>query len=359
MKQRSDLYRQYLIWGLSGPILFLNLWVLGQLFQYFEQVLTIVTVSAIFGLLLSYPVRWLEKRRIHRLIAALLVLIVVVSLVVLLGFTVVPLVFEQATQLLNALPAWLEQLTQQLSWVQQFALKHNLNINLSQFFNQLEQIAQTMVSWLPGLAIGTLGRLFDTILVIVLAIYMLLYGQQMWRGLINLLPTPLGPAFDKSLQFNVQQFFITQVLLALLMMLGLIPIFVLLKVKFALLFALIIGLFELIPFIGAALGILLVTLLTLLQGAWLALWVTLAAIALQQVKDNLIAPRLLGQFIGLNPIWIFVALLIGGRIAGILGVLLAIPIAGTIKGTIEQLRTQSSPIITNASENATPTSIVE
>jgi predicted PurR-regulated permease PerM len=359
MKQRPDIYRQYLIWGLSGPILFLNFWVLGQLFQYFEQPIAIVTVSAILGLLLSYPVYWLEKHHIRRAIATSLVLVVVVSLVILLGSTVVPLVLEQATQLLNAFPEWAEKLTAQLSWFQKLALRYNFRIELDKFFTQLEQIAQTMVSWLPGLAIGTLGRLFDTVLVIVLAIYMLLYGQQMWRGLIDLLPVPLGPAFDKSFQFNVQQFLFSQFLLALLMMLGLIPIFILLKVKFALLFALIIGIFELIPFIGATLGILLVTLLALLQGFWLAVWVALAAIVLQQVRDNLIAPRLLGQFTGLNPIWIFVALLLGARIGGILGVLLAIPIAGTIKGTIEQLRTQASPIITHASENGTSSNAVE
>jgi predicted PurR-regulated permease PerM len=59
---------------------------------------------------------------------------------------------------------------------------------------------------------------------------------------------------------------------------------------------------------------------------------------LQQIKDNLIAPKLMGEFTGLNPIWIFVSLLLGARIAGILGVLLAIPIAGTIKSTVEALR---------------------
>jgi predicted PurR-regulated permease PerM len=78
--------------------------------------------------------------------------------------------------------------------------------------------------------------------------------------------------------------------------------------------------------------------LTLLQGFWSVFWVAIAAIALQQIRDNLIAPRLLGRFIGLNPIWIFVSLLLGARIAGVSGVILAIPIAGTIKGTVEQLR---------------------
>jgi predicted PurR-regulated permease PerM len=324
--------------------LFLNFWILGQLFQYFEQVITIVVVGAIFALLLSYPVHWLIQRRVSRLLAILLVLTLVVSAIVLLGFTVIPLVVEQANQLLIALPEWLDGATRQLSWLQQLALRHKISLDFDQIVKQLEQFTQTLVASLPGLAIGTLGRLIDLILIVVLALYMLLYGAQMWNGLIDLLPSTFGQAFNRSLQFNARQFFMSQFLLALFMLLGLIPLFVLLQVKFALLFALIVALFELIPFIGAALGILLVTLLTLVQGFWVALWVALSAIVLQQIRDNLIAPRLLGQFIGLNPIWIFIALLIGGRVAGVLGVLLAIPVAGTIKGTVEQLRSKASPV---------------
>jgi predicted PurR-regulated permease PerM len=345
MSQPLDLYRRYLVWGVSGPLIFLNFWVLGQLFAYFEQFITILVTASILGLLLSYPVRALEKRRVGRLIAILLVLVLVVATVVLLGVTVIPLVLDQANQLLDALPEWLDRTKQQLLWLQEFAQQRRVNIDFNQLAIQLEKLAQTMVTGLPGLAIGTLGRLLDAVLIIVLALYMLLYGAQMWWGLIDLLPSRFGRAFSQSIQFNVQQFFISQVLLAFLMLLGLIPVFVLLRVNYALLFALIIGLFELIPFIGATVGIGLVTLLTLLQGFWAAFWVAIAAIALQQVRDNLIAPRLLGRFIGLNPIWIFVSLLLGARIAGVLGVILAIPIAGTIKGTVEQLRISSSIVL--------------
>ncbi|MGB8703001.1 MAG: AI-2E family transporter [Thermosynechococcaceae cyanobacterium] len=354
MRKRSDIYLRYVVWGLSGPLIFLNAWILSLLFQFFEQVVTITTIAAILALLLSYPVRWLEKQRLNRILSILFVLTLVLAVFVLLGFTVIPLVLDQATQLLNALPEWLNGASQRLDWFQKLAQQHRLQIDLGQIITQLETTVQTLVSMLPGLAIGTLGRLFDSILVVVLTIYMVLYGPQMWRGLIDLLPAKLGQAFNKSLQFNVQQFFISQVLLALFMLTGLIPIFVLLQVKFALLFALLIGLFELIPFIGATFGILLVTLLTLLQGGWMALWVALSAIALQQIKDNLVAPRLLGQFIGLNPIWIFVSLLVGARIGGVLGVILAIPIAGTIKDTVEQLRTK--PIPTLAGKTGTPLS---
>jgi predicted PurR-regulated permease PerM len=315
-------------------------------------VITIVVVAAIFAILLSYPVHWLKQRRIRQFPAILMVLMVVISGVGLLGFTVIPLVSNQATQLLTLLPDWLSGVGKQLSGVQQFALSRGVKIDLNQFIEQLGQLNQTIISWLPGLAIGTLGRLVDMSLIVVLALYMLLHGQRMWRGLVDFLPPKLGKALDRSLQFNLRQFFISQFLLALFMLLGLIPIFLLLRIKFALLFALLVGLSNLIPFIGATLGIFLVTLLTLLQGVWPAVWVGITAIALQQFKDNVISPRLLGKFTGLNPIWIFVALLIGARIAGVLGVILAIPIAGTIAGTIEQLKAQSSVILNPVDDTA-------
>jgi predicted PurR-regulated permease PerM len=116
------------------------------------------------------------------------------------------------------------------------------------------------------------------------------------------------------------------------------PIFLFLRVPFALLFAIIIGISELIPFIGATLGIGLVTLLVFLQTWWLAFPVAMVAIIMQQIKDNILSPKLLGNFIGLNPLWIFIAILMGFEIAGLLGTLVAVPIAGTIKGTFDAIK---------------------
>lgn len=122
------------------------------------------------------------------------------------------------------------------------------------------------------------------------------------------------------------------------MVVSLTPVFLILKVPFALLFAILIGISQLIPFIGATLGIGLVTFLILLQNWWLATQVAVAAIIIQQIKDNLLGPKLLGDFIGVNPIWIFVAILMGFEIAGLLGTLVAVPIAGTIKGTFDAIK---------------------
>lgn len=126
-----------------------------------------------------------------------------------------------------------------------------------------------------GFALGTLSGLIEAVLVVVLAFYMLLYGDRMWHGLINLLPPHIGLPLSASLRLNFQNFFLTQLLLGLFMFVALTPIFVILKVPFALLFALLVGTAELIPFIGATLGIGTVTLLVLFQNGWLAVQVAL------------------------------------------------------------------------------------
>lgn len=134
------------------------------------------------------------------------------------------------------------------------------------------------------------------------------------------------------------------------MVLFLIPTFLILQIKFALLFVLIIGLLEVVPLFGATVGIGLVTLLVFgLQGFLPAVQVVVASVVFQQITDNIIAPRLRGDFTGLNPIWIIIALLIGGRVAGFIGVVLAMPIAATIKSTIETMRmSEDYPRVSNS-----------
>ncbi|HEY9814029.1 MAG TPA: AI-2E family transporter, partial [Candidatus Sericytochromatia bacterium] len=90
-----------------------------------------------------------------------------------------------------------------------------------------------------------------------------------------------------------------------------------------------------IPFIGASLGIATVTVIVIFINWWLALKVLVVAIALQQVKDNLVAPRIMGNLTGLSPVIIFVSLLLGAKLGGILGVILAIPLTGVFKSLAE------------------------
>lgn len=335
----AELIRRYLLYGLSGPIIVLNLWVLSQVFKYFEGLITFTILSIILALILDYLVRLFERFNLNRTQAVLVVLFLFLVSFVVLGFTLIPIVIAQATQLIQGLPALLEAGNRNIIWLQDFINQHKLPFDLNQINSQINNQTQLILADLPELAINTVGQIFATILLIVLAFYMLLYGERCWKGVINLLPAKLGNALSTSLKQQFHQFFLSQLLLAIVMVLFLIPTFLVLQIKFALLFVLVIGLLEVVPLFGATIGIGLVTLLVLgLQGFLPAVQVVVASVFFQQITDNIIAPRVRGDFTGLNPIWIIIALLIGGRVAGFIGVVLAMPIAATIKSTIETMR---------------------
>lgn len=343
--RRSSPLQRLLIYGLSGPIVALNVWLLSVLFRYFQNPITILSLAAILAFLLNYPVRLFERARITRIQAVIIVLLVTLTLLGILAVTLVPMLVDQTIQLLNKIPDWLTASQANLQYWENLAKERRLPLDLRIVSNQINASIQNVVQQLASGAVGVAGTLLsgllNFVLVVVLAFYMLVYGDRIWYGLINLLPPKIRVPLTTSLLLNFQNFFFSQLLLGLFMIFVLTPIFIGLKVPFALLFAILIGVSELIPFIGATLGIGLVTLLVLLQNWWLAVQVAIAAIIMQQIKDNVLAPRLLGNFIGLNPIWIFVAILMGYEIAGLLGTLVSVPIAGTIKGTFDALKSEN------------------
>jgi predicted PurR-regulated permease PerM len=345
MRRFPDLQR-LLSLGLTGPIVALNIWLISQVFRYFEGLITLLVASAILAFLLNYPVRLFQKIHLSRSQAVTIVLFLTVTVLVIAGVTLLPVIVDQTIQLFNRIPNWLEASAKNLKALDVMAKERNLPLDLQGFSQRINDQIQSQLNPLAqqavGLALGTLNWALSSTFLLVLAFYMLLDGNRLWRGAIKRLPHQYGVAIGNSLQNNFHNFFISQILLAVFVMVALLPIFLALQVPFALLFVVLIGISEIIPLVGPALGIGLVLLLLLLQNPWMMVQVAIATTILQQVRDNILAPKLMGDFTGLNPIWIFIALLIGLQIAGFLGIVVAVPIAGTIKGTLDAIQEQSA-----------------
>jgi predicted PurR-regulated permease PerM len=200
---------------------------------------------------------------------------------------------------------------------------------------EVRERAQTIAAQGFGLVLGTVNWTLDLVLILVISFYMLLDGERVWRGLVSFFSPQIRTCLTDSLRRNLRQFFAGQLLLGLFMAVVLSLAFLWLRVPFFLLFAVFIGVMEVIPFIGATLGIATVSVVVAFIDWWLALQVLGVAIATQQVKDNLLAPRLMGNLTGLSPVIIFTSLLLGAKIAGLLGVILAIPLTGVVKSIAE------------------------
>lgn len=310
--------------------------------SYFGELLSILLTSGLIAFLLNYPVAALE-RFLPRTAAALLVYLATAIAFTLVVLIVVPPVFIQARQLVTNLPSLVASAETQLTEFQAWSLEHNLPFDVRVLGQQglewlqakAEAIATQGVTKGLSLVVGTFNWVLDLILILVISFYMLLDGTRVWQSLTRIFSVRIRTGLTESLQRNLQQFVSGQLLLGLFMATSLTLAFLALRVPFFLLFSVFIGLMEVIPFIGATLGIGTVAIVVAFIDGWLAVQVLAAAVAIQQVKDNIISPRIMGSLTGLSPVVIFASLLLGAKLGGLLGVILAIPLTGVVKSLVE------------------------
>ncbi len=332
---------QWLTIALAFPLTILNGWVLLQVVDYFQPLVSIVVAAIILAFVLDYPIKFFQKQGANRYLAIGGALLLAIVLVVALAFTLVPLILEQIDELVHILPVWIDSGTQQLQALQNWATTQPLPANLSslptQILDKLSNQLQSFTGKIVSLAVDTIGTFVNVLLTVVLTIYMVLNGQSLWDGLFQWLPQHIAIKIRQSLREDFQNYFIGQATVGAVLSVVLILIFLGLKVPLALLFGLAIGFCALFPF-GTGIGITIVSLLIGLKNFWLGVEVLVVSIAVDQVNANFIAPRLLGSLTGLNPVWVVISLLLGIKLGGVLGLLLAIPIASFIKDMADSWR---------------------
>lgn len=321
-------------------------WVTLRAMSYVGELISILITAGLIAFLLNYAVTVLRPF-IPRNLAAILVYLLAGFAVVLLALTLVPLVFNQARQLVTNLPSLLESAQEQLNSFQAWSLERNLpfdvRILVSQLLVRVQAQAEAIASKGLGLVVGTFNWFLDLILILVLSFYLLIDGERVWLAITSIFSPQIRSGLTEALKRNLQRFVSGQLLLGLFMAVALTLAFWALRVPFFLLFAVFIGLMEVIPFVGATLGIVTVAILVAFIDWWLALQVTAVAVAIQQVKDNLVAPRIMGRLTGLSPVIIIVSLLIGAQFGGLLGVILAVPLTGVAKSLAEIILDPSLP----------------
>ena len=330
---------------LAAPLIVLNVWAIAQIFDYFREILVAVIVASLLAFLLSYPVSWLKRLGVKQGLASVFVLLSAVILFLTVGITILPLVIEQAQQLVIKLPEWFDSGRGQLLMLdgrfENWGLPFNLDGLIEQVNDRLklrfEQIAGEALNLTFGVALFTANKLLDIVLAIVLTFYLLQHGDDVWDGIIGWLPSKIQRLFSETLRLSFRNYFLGQFIIATFMGLALTVIYLVVQVPFGLLFGITIGLAALIPF-GGTVGIVVVTLLVGLRDVSIAVKVLALSALVQQLVENVLAPRVLGSFTGLNPFWVFISLLSGARVGGLLGVIVAVPVAVVVKEAFTAMR---------------------
>jgi predicted PurR-regulated permease PerM len=334
MIERISKLPKWLTIGLVVPLLVLNGWLIILAFEYFESLITIFITATLVSFILDYPVRFIEQQNVRRAIAILLVLLIGILLLGIIGVTVIPILLNQLNGLLERLPSYVASGSEQAQVFEAWAEERNLPLSISSLVvDSLTRITyqlQQLSGQILGSFFSVVGSLLDLLLTIVLTFYMLLHGNELWEDVFQFFPSNSRQNIRDALKRTFNNYFVGQLTVASVMGVSITITFLIIQIPFALLFGLVVGLMALFPF-GAALSISLVSFLMALKSFWLGLKVLAISFVIEQIVESVIAPRLLGEFTGLNPVLVLVSLFIGAQLGGFLGLILAVPIASFIK----------------------------
>jgi predicted PurR-regulated permease PerM len=316
-------------------LFFASGWALVTLFQYFEYVIFIFAFSAVLALVLNYPMQFLERfvgRNFALAIVIVSSLILIVAAVVAIGLTLT----TQLQQLANLLLQTLNDTNNPLDQLQRVLAARNIPLDLNAIESQLRNAFVSGLNWVLGSLPMLLQNYITFIIVIVVSFFLLIDGEKLWQLLLKLVPSQRRVQVSTAVQKNFVGFLRGQLLISFLLSLATFLVFFLFQIPFPFLLAVTIGVFDLIPGIGATLGVTLVSLIILVQSGWFtALKVLAICIILQQLQDNLISPRVMQSTVHLSPVVVFFALLVGTRVSGLLGTILAVPVAGVIVSLLD------------------------
>jgi len=301
-------------------------------------------VAFALAYLLNPFVVWLEKHGLGRKWAIGVVFIGILAALCTALIVVLPLLYNELTKLAVVLPqtmqslaGWFEQLRAQ--W-RAGGLPDKVALVLDEHLGQWELLlAQTLQGFLGKLP-EILMSLSLFILSPILAIYFLADWKKLQAGFLHLVPQRRRLEWQRFWQDinHVLRRFVRGNLIVAAIVGTLIGIGVkLVGMDYALLVGIICGVTDLIPYFGPLIGAVPAVLLGLIKSPLMAVKIAVVILLAQQLEGNIISPKLMGDSVGLHPLWIVFALLAGGEIGGFWGLLLAVPVAAVVRLIIRHL----------------------
>lgn len=278
------------------------------------------------------------KRSLSVFSTFILVFVVILSLI----RFIIPQLIDSISTLTDAVPSYMKSFETLISkYISHTEILNTVwNNFLSAWREVLQFTGQILASSLSGVVNITLGftsGLFNFIISMFFAIYMLLNKERLQLGMKKVLYAfsekkfadkimYLGKISNEAFSSYIGGQFIEAIIIGVLCFIGMI----ILKMPYALLISVIVSVTALIPIFGAFIGTIPSAFIILIIDPMKALWFVLFIIILQQIEGNLIYPKVVGGSIGLPPIWVILAMVIGGNTFGLIGILLGIPIFSVI-----------------------------
>ncbi len=316
--------------------------VLFTLFFLFQlrHIIFIIFISVIVALIANPAVDKMQKRKIPRVAGASILFLAAFMVMGLLAYIVAPPLAKEVTQLTSQFPAYLEQVNLDDPVLQNQSFNYISSEPFQNVLIEASKFLKNVTSNFVSVILGLLGGLLSAILILVISFYFIVEEKGIEKFVEAVIPHNLRSRALKIIrktESKLGKWFIGQLFLGLIVgILSFIGLSIL-GVPYALVLAIIAGAMELIPYIGPTLASIPAILIAFTVSPLLALLTFILYFLIQQFENYLIVPKVMERSVGLHPVIIIIAMLVGGQLAGILGIILAIPVTTIASIILEDL----------------------
>ena len=299
------------------------------------HVLTWILIAALLAAALNPAVEAFERRGLRRGVAASIVFAIALLVLTGIGFLVIPPLVSQVSDFVNAVPDFIDDITAgrgPLGWLQDdYQIVDRIRAAIEKRgVGGVLGLSEPVLDIVRSVVTAVVG----TITVIFLTFFMLLEGPRTLKQVLGLLPETARPRYERvglDIYRTISGYVTGNLLISLVA--GVLATIVLFGVgsEFAVALGLLVAVLDLIPLAGATLAAILVSTVILLETNWVRCVIVIAFfIAYQQFENHVLQPLVYGRTVQLSPLAVLCAVLVGAQLAGILGALLAIPVAGSL-----------------------------
>ena len=359
MNEVKNHWKKWLYWFLLGVAIIIVYKALDNFGNIMEVVNTFFTIIAPFfvGIFIAYllymPCKKIEKtylkskskflKKRARTLSIITVYIIVLLLIIILINFILPVVVESVTDLINNIQGYYEIAMQRYNELPEDSLlksemfndlmENVKNLDIKQYI-QLDKILQYL-----GNAIDAVTSIFNVFVAVIVSIYVLAERSRILKFLRDLASVTFKEKIYKNIDkyFNnsneiffkfIASQFIDAVIVGILVTIAM----SIMGIKYAPLLGFMIGLFNMIPYIGAIIAVAIAALITLITGGLSqTIWMFIIVIILQQIDANIINPHIVGQSLKISPLLVIFAVTVGGAYFGVIGMFLAVPVTAVIR----------------------------
>lgn len=316
--------------------------IMARIVQFLKAVFVPFIIALVISYVLNPVVGVLHRRKMPRTVAVLLIYTVFITLVSVVLINLIPMFINQTKELREQFPRMSIQAQQ---WTEEIKesrfLPPSIREGMRRSMQKAEQVISASIANMINGIDETINVVFIAFIIPFLAFYMLKDFQLIEKAALAFVPpkyrgktVELLLEIDRTLGSYIRGQLLVCLITGTLAYIG----YWLIGMPYPLLLASLVALFNIIPFIGPFLGAIPAVLMAFTISLKMALFVALVNLAVQLLENNVVSPQVVGRTLKLHPLLVIFALLVGGELAGIVGLIVAVPIFAVIKVIVQSVR---------------------